>query len=124
MIHEGLDSKDFETRHAAKIFADSLRRTTRILRVEKTSHLKDDGKRYLKQLVFMTKYLMQNTGLPIEQRMRRIQPKLKELERHQTHQLFLLQHLKNARKTESTRKRKAKVRLGKKPKRGKKAKKH
>ena len=52
--------------------------------------MKDDGKRYLQQLVFMTKYLMQNQGLSIEERMQRIRPKLKELEAHQLHQLRVL----------------------------------
>lgn len=94
MIHEGLDSKSFDTRHSAKRFADSLKRTSRILKAERQKRLKDDGKRYLQQLVFMTKYLLQNPGLSIENRMQRLGPKLKELERHQLHQLYVLQHYK------------------------------
>jgi len=58
--------------------------------------LKDDGKRYLRQLVLMTKYLMQNPMRPIEDRMKRISPKLKELETHQLHQLYVLGHGKKA----------------------------
>lgn len=117
-----MDSRDFETRHAAKIFADSLKRTTRIMQFERQKHVRDDGKLYLQQLVFMTKYLLQNLGLSIEERMRKIQPKLKELEQHQLHQIFLLQHLKNARKKEASRKRKSKA--SKKKKSRKKAKRH
>lgn len=94
LIHEGLDSADFETRHSAKIFADSIERTTRILKEENARHIKDDGSRYLKQLVFMTKYLMQNAGLSIEDRMRTIKQKLSELERHQLHQIYVLHHLR------------------------------
>lgn len=91
-----MNSRSFETRHTAKIFADSIKRTSKILKEEKTKHLKDDGKRYLQQLVFMTKYLMQNQGLSIEKRMQRIRPKLKELEAHQMHQLYVLEHKKKA----------------------------
>lgn len=108
LIHEGLDSRDFETRRTAKTFANSLKRTTRIMQFEKQKHVRDDGKLYLQQLVFMTKYLLQNPGLPIEEKMRTIQPKLNELEQHQIHQIFLLQHLKKARKAEASRKRKLK----------------
>lgn len=98
LIHEGLDSHDFETRHSAKIFADSIKRTSKILKDEKTKHLKDDGKRYLQQLVFMTKYLMENPALSIEKRMHRISPKLKELEQHQMHQILVLSRMEKSRK--------------------------
>ena len=122
LIHEGLDSRSFETRQTAKIFADSLKRTTRIMRFEKKKHVRDDGKLYLQQLVFMTKYLLQNPGLSIEEKMKTIQSKLKELEQHQIHQIFLLQHLKKIRKAEASRKRKSK--RAKKKKLKKKAVKH
>ena len=93
LIHDGLDSADFETRHSAKMFADAIERTTKILKEENAKHIKDDGSRYLKQLVFMTKYMMQNTELSIEDRMRTIKQKLSELERHQLHQIYVLHHL-------------------------------
>jgi hypothetical protein len=126
LIHEGLDSRDFETRHSAKIFADSIKRTSKILKEEKTKHLKDDGKRYLQQLVFMTKYLIQNPALPIEKRMKRIAPKLKELENHQIHQIYVLSRLekKTSRtgKKKKTKSAKSKSTKRKAPTKGKKAK--
>lgn len=124
LIHEGLDSRDFETRHAAKIFADSIKRTSKIMRVERQKRIRDDGKLYLKQLVFMTKYLMQNPGLSIEERMRTLRPKLSELEEHQLRQILHMQRLSRSRsakkgkasgkKQKAAKKRKNPVRKGKK----------
>lgn len=96
LIHDGLDSVDFETRHSAKMFADAIERTSKILKEERAKHIRDDGSLYLKQLVFMTKYLLQNTELSIEDRMRTIKQKLSELEKHQLHQLYVLHHLQKS----------------------------
>ena len=105
VIHHGLDSRDIQTKHIARKFAHSIKRTSVIAMEEKAHHAtRKNSQDYLKQLALMTQYLLEHKEAPIEKRMQHIYPKLREMELHQMHHLIQLRKRKIARKTKQARK--------------------
>lgn len=92
LIEEGLNSSDRSTQEIAKRFAQTIQRTSKIVREEQRHHIKDDGKAYLAQLAFMTDYLLHHPEMSLSQRLATIAPKLHEMELHQFHQLWVFHH--------------------------------
>ena len=92
LIEEGLNSSDRFTQEIAKKFAQTIQRTSKIVREEQRHHIKDDGGAYLQQLAFMTDYLLHHPEISLSQRLATIAPKLHEMEQHQFHQLWVFHH--------------------------------
>lgn len=92
LIEQGLNSSDRATQEVAKRFAQTIQRTSKIVREEQKHHIKDDGQAYLQQLAFMTDYLLHHPEISLHQRLLTIEPKLREMELHQYHQLWVFHH--------------------------------
>lgn len=99
LIDEGLSNHDPKTQKLAQRFAQSIQRTREILNEEKKGKGRDHGEEYLKQLAFMTDYLLHHRDKPLTQRFATIAPKLREMELHQYHQLWKMHHPGKASKT-------------------------